>query len=296
MNRNEQARGPDFLIVGAPRTGTSWLYAVLRKHPSLWLAPVKELHYFDKPARTRTWFDPYEWRRARPTKLDPWYVSYLLGKRSDKWYAKLFAKAQRKGLIAGEATPDYAVLTMDVFQRIERMNPGIKLILVMRDPVDRSWSAVNNAFKKGRADRSDVNAAIQWARLKGPRARSTYSESIERLEKVFPRDQLHYCFFDDLVSRPMPFVDSVLSFLGANSIDPKLLPSAAINAVAKGRPVPFEFAREMAKDFLPSVCDLCERFDGPPQNWRARYEDLLRRELQEATGAVKVVPSLTSYR
>ena len=42
-------KGPDFLIIGAQRAGTTWLHRVLRQHPSLWLAPVKELHYFDKP-------------------------------------------------------------------------------------------------------------------------------------------------------------------------------------------------------------------------------------------------------
>jgi hypothetical protein len=291
MNRNKQALGPDFLVVGAPRAGTSWLYAVLRQHPSLWLAPVKELHYFDKPVRTRTWFDPYERRRVRPIKLDSWYLSYLLGKRSDEWYAKLFAKAKLRGLLAGEATPDYAVLATDVFKRIELMNPNVRLILVMRDPIDRSWSALNNAAKKGRANLSDINTAIQWARREGPKARSTYIHSIERLERVFPNDQIHYCFFDDLATRPAPFVDGVLSFLGVDSIDAQLLSSAPINAVAKGRPIPFEFAREMAKDFLPSVCDLCKRFDGAPHNWRARYEELLKTDLQEF-----VIPSLPSDR
>ena len=45
------ARGPDFLVIGAQRAGTTWLHRVLSEHPALWLTPVKELHYFDKPHR-----------------------------------------------------------------------------------------------------------------------------------------------------------------------------------------------------------------------------------------------------
>lgn len=275
MSKRGKPRGPDFLIIGAPRAGTSWLYVVLRQHPALWLPPVKELHYFDKSARTRTWLDPYERRRVRPRALNLWHLSYLFGRRSDEWYAKLFHKAQLKGLIAGEATPDYAVLDADGFKRIQRMNPDIKLIFIMRDPVDRSWSAVNNAFKKGRVSRSLTEAAVEWARREGPMARSSYPETIRRLEGIFPRAQLHYCFFDDLAQRPADFVAAVLSFLDVEPTDSQMFPANAINAVVQGKPVPNEFARELARDLLPSVIDLCERFDGAPQKWRARYERLL---------------------
>ena len=56
---SEKPRDPDFLVIGAYRAGTTWLHRVLRQHPALWLPPGKELHYFDKPGRTHTWFDAY---------------------------------------------------------------------------------------------------------------------------------------------------------------------------------------------------------------------------------------------
>src|SRR6478735_11126174 len=43
-----KARGPDFLCIGAPKTGTTWLYKHLSRHPEIWIPPVKELHYFDR--------------------------------------------------------------------------------------------------------------------------------------------------------------------------------------------------------------------------------------------------------
>jgi hypothetical protein len=54
------------------------------------------------------------------------------------------------------------------------------------------------------------------------------------------------------------------------------LPDEAVNSAAGSKPVPPEFQREMAKAYLPMVDELCRRFEGPPQKWRARYESLLR--------------------
>ena len=156
------SKGPDFLVIGAQRAGTTWLHRVLRQHPALWLPPVKELHYFDRLDIKRTILSPKERRRVglkRLLSLDPWLIKYWFRHRDDKWYASLFRGAQARGLIAGEITPAYATLNEKVLRRIQRMNEGIKLVFVMRDPVDRAWSAVNNAAKKKAADAFNVE---QW--------------------------------------------------------------------------------------------------------------------------------------
>jgi hypothetical protein len=276
----QASTGPDFLIIGAQRAGTTWLHRVLRQHPSLWLAPVKELHYFDKPDIARTCLDQKERRRLglrRILSLDPWELRFWLGRRNDDWYARLFRKAQAKGLIAGEITPAYAILGEDVLRRIKGMNSEVKLIFIMRDPLDRSWSAVNNALKKGQFEKGfSVDKAVARARSANASARSTYTETIARLEKVFPASQIHYCFFDDLKDRPERLVTDILSFLGVEGGEVKdWLPTEAVNSAAGSKPVPAEFQREMAKIYLPMVAELCRRFDGPPQRWRARYETLL---------------------
>jgi len=273
------SKGPDFLVIGAQRAGTTWLHRVLRQHPSLWLPPVKELHYFDRLETKRTILDPKERRRVglkRLLSLDPWLIDYWLRARSDEWYARLFRDAQARGLVAGEITPAYATLNEKVLRRVQRMNDKIKLIFVMRDPVERAWSAVNNAAKKGAADASTVEGSVKRARESGAVARSAYADTIRRLEAVFPASQIHYCFFDDLRDQPETLTSSVLSFLGVAPISaaPVQLPRA-VNVAAGSKPIPLEFSRVMAGDYLPMVRDLCRRFDGPPQRWRARYEKLL---------------------
>jgi len=272
-------KGPDFLVIGAQRAGTTWLHRVLRQHPSLWLPPVKELHYFDRLETTRTILDPKERRRVglkQLLSLDPWLVSYWLRARSDEWYARLFRGAKAEGLVAGEITPAYATLDETVLRRIKRLNDNIKLIFVMRDPVERAWSAVNNAAKKGAADASSVEKSIKRARESGAAARSAYADTIKRLEAVFPANQVHYCFFEDLRDRPEALTSDLFSFLGVEPVPPTpvQLPQA-VNVAAGSKPIPPEFSRTMARDYLPMVGDLCRRFDGPPQRWRARYETLL---------------------
>ena len=272
-------KGPDFLVIGAQRAGTTWLHRVLRQHPSLWLPPVKELHYFDRLEIKRTILDPKERRRVglkQLLSLDPWLVSYWLRARSDEWYARLFRGAKAKGLVAGEITPAYATLDESVLRRIKRLNDNIKLIFVMRDPVERAWSAVNNAAKKGAADASSVEKSIKRARESGAAARSAYADTIKRLEAVFPASQVHYCFFEDLRDRPEALTSDLFSFLGVEPVPPTpvQLPQA-VNVAAGSKPIPPEFSRTMARDYLPMVGDLCRRFDGPPHRWRARYETLL---------------------
>ena len=272
-------KGPDFLVIGAQRAGTTWLHRVLRQHPSLWLPPVKELHYFDRLEIKRTILDPKERRRVglkQLLSLDPWLVSYWLRARSDEWYARLFRGAKAKGLVAGEITPAYATLDESVLRRIKRLNDNIKLIFVMRDPVERAWSAVNNAAKKGAADASSVEKSIKRARESGAAARSAYADTIKRLEAVFPANQVHYCFFEDLRDRPEALTSDLFSFLGVEPVPPTpvQLPQA-VNVAAGSKPIPPEFSRTMARDYLPMVGDLCRRFDGPPHRWRARYETLL---------------------
>jgi hypothetical protein len=280
QSRNSKPRGPDFLVIGAQRAGTAWLYFVLKRHPRLWLPPIKEIHYFDN-LNEGTADDPKRWLRAvrgRSRSLNLWMFNYLLGKRNEDWYAKLFHQAQLKGRIAGEITPSYATLNEQMFQRIRRLNRNVRLVFIMRDPVDRLWSAVTNYASKNEPVRGPLalEKALARARTAAFAARSAYTDTIARLEAVFPASQLHLCFYDDLRERPETLVAHILSFLGANPNEAKnILLSSKINSSAGMSPMPVEFQREMAKAYLPMVRVLCQRFAGPPLKWLARYERLV---------------------
>lgn len=263
--------GPDFLVIGAQRAGTTWLHRVLRQHPELWLTPVKELHYFDKPGIVRTITDANERQRVgrKLRAAEPgWQLRYWFGRRNDTWYASLFRNARARGLVAGEITPAYATLPVEVLRRIRDMNDAVRLIYIMRDPVDRAWSAAHNAAKKGNSSVATIASTIARARQPGGVARSDYAGTIERLESVFDAGQIRYCFFEDLRDRPEILIAGLLQFLGVAQ-RPLELPRA-VNVAAGVKTVDPEFARALAGDYLPMLERLCRRFDGPPHAWRAR--------------------------
>jgi hypothetical protein len=273
-------RGPDFIVIGAQRSGTTWLYYVLRQHPELWLPPVKELHYFDRLKlgrgilRSRDWL-PLIWTALKTR--DPWVLRYFLRRRSDAWYARLFQDARESGLIAGEITPAYATLGEDGFYRILRINPKVKLIFIMRDPVERAWSAVHLDYRGGQIEGPlTEEKALERAREQGPVLRSSYIDTIDCLERIVPQRQLYFGFFDDLRDRPVAFVSHLLEFLGADAstVSGMNLPDA-VNAAARGKSMPISFERSLAREYLPIVEQLCTKFEGPPHAWRERYRKLL---------------------
>ena len=121
-------RLPDFMGIGFQRCGTSWLDDQLRRHPSVWLPSIKELHYFDardptRPIPSYRYRTHVRWRvrqyatavkaglqgrQARiPTTASDlrWDLRYFTGRADDRWYASLFENAKARGSTVGEITP-----------------------------------------------------------------------------------------------------------------------------------------------------------------------------------------------
>ncbi len=113
-------RFPDFLIVGAQKSGTTSLWKWLRDHPECYLPDVKEPHYFAR-------FNPWD-------KLirKGWFV------RDPDAYVKLFSAAQ-PSQICGEASPSY-LYENGVAERIKDEIPSCRILICLRDPVDRAYS------------------------------------------------------------------------------------------------------------------------------------------------------------
>jgi hypothetical protein len=130
------SRFPDFLIVGPQRTGTTWLHAHLRFHPEIFLAEPKELFFF---SRLKTRDHP----RFQSDDLS-WYLRFFEDP-TWRWLAKNAVTLWRQRTtyhprVRGEATASYAALDRDVIDEIAALNPEIKVIMMIRDPVDRAWS------------------------------------------------------------------------------------------------------------------------------------------------------------
>lgn len=284
------AKGPHFIIIGAHRSGTTWLHRALGSHPSVWVPPVKELHYFDDPTNKRFYVHMrkrFKSNFAERRLATLWDIRYFLGRRNDNWYRRLFEPGRRRGKITGEATPSYSTLGAEGLEHIKAVNPDVKLIYIMRDPIERMWSAMRNASSKNKKRKIKTEYDVDSERVR----KSSYLRTINTLESHFNSDQLLFCFFDDVKANPAGLVSSVLRFIGVEPGDVgPLLPKGAVNSATGSSKPPPEFERGLAALHLPWLREMCERFPGAPEVWRDRYEALLKApspdlEMTETIGA-----------
>ena len=203
-------RLPDFLLLGAPKAGTTALHAALARHPELFLSEVKEPKYYlcgdsPPPAYTgpgdahsnREWI----WQRQR--------------------YLDLFAPAGEEQL-AGESTPFY-LYHRDARRRIAEDLPQAKLVAVLRDPVDRLYSNWMHLWADGLEPCSDVVEACAreatridagWAPFWHYRALGMYGRQVADLFEHFPREQVLLLRYRSLVDDPRTALNRVCRFLG----------------------------------------------------------------------------------
>jgi hypothetical protein len=204
---------PDFFIIGAPKAGTTALHAALAAHPGLFMSSVKEPKFFltDGPPPSRgggpgdvQTYREHIWRRAE--------------------YEALFYAAPR-GALRGESTPFYLYRT-DAQERIRALVPGAKLIVILRDPVERAhsnwthlWSAglepVGN-FVEACAE-EDARVAAGWADFWHYTRLGRYGEQLENLFLHFPQEQVFILRYRALIDAPAQTLDDICEFLGVHA-------------------------------------------------------------------------------
>jgi hypothetical protein len=203
-------RLPDFLIIGAPKAGTTALHAALTQHPQLRLSVPKEPKYFlcgDAPPplyvgpgdahSRREWI----WRRDE--------------------YARLFAGIP-DDILCGESTPFY-LFDKQAHRRIAETIPDVKLIAVLRDPVDRAYSNWMHLWVDGLEPVADVVSACAreqgrvnagWAPFWRYVELGKYGEQLKHLRECFDESQVMVMRYRDLVDEPDKTTDRVCRFLG----------------------------------------------------------------------------------
>jgi len=190
----------DFLICGTQKGGTTALHHYLSMHPEIRLPFQKELHFFDED------------------RLFHGSVDY-------QSYHRYFPIDAAAGCF-GEATPIY-MYWKEAAHRIRQYHPGIKLIVSLRNPAERSFSHWHMEFQRGR-EPLDFPAAIRAEpdRMKtAPRQqhrifsyldRGRYAEQLTRLLDLFPSKQLHVLHQEDILENPVAELNRICVFLGVS--------------------------------------------------------------------------------
>jgi hypothetical protein len=209
-------RFPDFLIVGPQRTGTTWLHAHLRYHPQIMLTEPKELFFFSSLKTPDS-------RRFHSNEL----AHYLQFFREPLWRVALHQAICLRRYrqlywpkIRGEATASYAALDRDIIAEISALKPDLKVILMIRDPVERAWSHAKKDLVRNRRRRfADVspNEFEQFFTDPYQRQCAHVTENIDNWTTLLQKDHLLVGLFDDIDVRPEALLLTVMDFLGVRS-------------------------------------------------------------------------------
>jgi hypothetical protein len=168
-----------FIGIGPGKSGTTWLYRTLQRHPEIVMSQVKETNYFN---------DNYA--------------------RGDNWYSNLFRVAQ-DDVVIGEISNTY-IFTPVVAERIYKYDSGIKVITILRDPIERAVSHYLFLVRNGEKFNSFSDAIKARPDLLD---RGLYSRHLEPYFKLFPKDQIFVGLFDDLRNNSQEFADRLFLFL-----------------------------------------------------------------------------------
>ncbi|MBW2260597.1 MAG: sulfotransferase [Deltaproteobacteria bacterium] len=201
---------PDFIIIGAQKSGTSSLHGILARHPGVFIPP-REIFFFDVDdveqhpdffVRTGDGWTDHDFERD--------LAAYLA------WYRGMFEDA-RPGQMIGEDSTTY-LASRAAPGRIAAMLPEVKLIALLRDPVTRAYSHYWHTVSTGRATMT-FEESLQAGRG-NLITRGRYLEQIERYLAHFGSGSLKIILFEEFVSDEQSTVDGVCAFLGLEpSID-----------------------------------------------------------------------------
>jgi hypothetical protein len=200
---------PDFFIAGAPKAGTTALHSALARHPALYLSPVKEPKFFLTDGPPPTEGGPGD---AKTYREHIW-------RRED--YEALFDPAPA-GALKGESTPFY-LYSAAAQARIKALIPGAKLIVVLRDPIERAHSNWTHLWSAGldpcddfivACEREPERIAAGWADFWRYTELGKYGEQLQHLYSLFPADQVLVFRYRSLITDPVPTLDRVCEFLG----------------------------------------------------------------------------------
>ncbi|MBO6740688.1 MAG: sulfotransferase [Phycisphaerales bacterium] len=279
---------PDFLCVGAQKAATSWLHASLARLPGIFLPVVKESHYFRETSTT-----PFTWanglRRGQAKELMGIYrqrfemigvhhriqaqLRHYSAERVDEaWYREIFSFAN-EGDLRGEVCPSYFGLPEHDIDRVNAINPDVRVVLLVRDPVDRCWSSIR-MHKKQRGDTIDIDRL--FTEPDGLRVFLDYT----RYDQAIPAwtagvgDRLRVILFDDVVERPGETLDRVLEHIGYD----KLMGSVpGARNVGDPTPMPDAYRLRLYEELLPQYEFLGTLFPSRVSQWKDHHECVLRR-------------------
>jgi len=209
-------KAPVFIGLGVEKAATSWIFACLYEHPEICI-PIKEINFFSEDEL---------WQKGK------------------SWFESIFSeRCNEANLIIGEFSTAYFYHSLAA-KRINDLYPHAKLIVNLRNPIDRAFSNYVNDIKAGNIDRNDsFEKASKQNNFYIDQGR--YKEQLERYLELFDRSQIKVMVYDDL-DKPLEFIQSIFAFLG---VDDSFVPNVLNKKINKAR-IPENMTLEKWNNFI----------------------------------------------
>jgi hypothetical protein len=233
---------PNFLIVGAAKAGTTALYYHLKSHPQIFMSPVKEPRYFSSRGGSPAFTPPPGLRLPLTTTV-----------ASDDEYRALFKKVTSERAV-GEASTHY-LYAPEAAERIQLAIPAVRLVAVLRNPVERAYSNYLHQVREGLEPAADFltslaeekeRIALGWPPFWHYAARGLYHAQLTRYYERFDRRQIRVYLYDDFAADPASLMRDLFEFL---EVDTSFVPDLDRRYNESGVPKSRRFRSWIRKPF-----------------------------------------------
>jgi len=287
---------PTFLCIGAHKAGTTWLYRQLLRHPDIWLPPTKEIHFFDRSLRypspnilavpsffSRLW-GTNPWERPRIISgvksilkrifsgrfhQAAWWTLFTFGYYNENWYGRLFSQG-RGYRASGEITPAYAMLDDDDVARIKTVNPDMRIIFILRNPIERAWSAVRFHAKRAGVKLEQCSADEIIAQLKYPGMvlRGDYARTLNIYLSHFDPSQILICFYDAIKNDPAGFLSGITEHLDVGPFAERAIVNEIYYNVSPQFSMPDKVKDYLVNTYAPLMTLMADRLGSYSVLWK----------------------------
>ncbi len=209
ISKKADPRFPDFIVIGAGKSGTTSLDHYLAAHPNIYMSPVKEPNFF-----------ALEGFQIPSPQEDPEKLFHYPQAITEKdEYLKLFDAANKEALL-GEVSPMY-LYSEKAPQRIFDYNPDTKLIVILRQPADRLYSRYLHLARQSDTPTENFSDALDsttiWWRRDDLVQEGFFYRGLSRYYNLFPAENIKVYLYEDLKNSQEEVVKSMFDFLGVDS-------------------------------------------------------------------------------